>query len=202
MGVCDEILKRGISPSCEDPLVPGLESDGVIMNRADVDFASAVFDTTRKNILKTLALSARKKAYQVYVPGKTPFTGTKTSLAQGTYRNTFTHDINIVVFDNDPDVCADIIDGLANGSYVLVLENKYKALQKTETPGDAAFQVYGWYQGLRANTIENDKYSEETDGGWLVALQETKVPKSGLFLYNTDYTTTKAQVETLTADPA
>ncbi|MCE8465884.1 hypothetical protein J8871_12315 [Bacteroides nordii] len=202
MGVCDEILKRGISPSCEDPLVPGLESDGVIMNRADVDFASAVFDTTRKNILKTLALSARKKAYKVYVPGKTPFTGTKTSLAQGTYRNTFTHDINIVVFDNDPDVCADIIDGLANGSYVLVLENKYKALQKTETPGDAAFQVYGWYQGLRANTIENDKYSEETDGGWLVALQETKVPKSGLFLYNTDYTTTKAQVETLTADPA
>ena len=123
-------------------------------------------------------------------------------MAQGTYRNTFTHDINIVVFDNDPDVCADIIDGLANGSYVLVLENKYKALQKTETPGDAAFQVYGWYQGLRANTIENDKYSEETDGGWLVALQETKVPKSGLFLYNTDYTTTKAQVETLTADPA
>ncbi|WP_281962444.1 hypothetical protein [Bacteroides nordii] len=202
MGVCDEILKKGISPSCEDPLVPGLESDGVIMNRADVDFASAVFDTTRKNILKTLALSARKKAYKVYVPGKTPFTGTKTSLAQGTYRNTFTHDINIVVFDNDPDVCADIIDGLANGSYVLVLENKYKALQKTETPGDAAFQVYGWYQGLRANTIENDKYSEETDGGWLVALQETKVPKSGLFLYNTDYTTTKAQVETLTADPA
>ena len=202
MGVCDEILKKGISPSCEDPLVPGLESDGVIMNRADVDFASAVFDTTRKNILKTLALSARKKAYKVYVPGKTPFTGTKTSLAQGTYRNTFTHDINIVVFDNDPDVCADIIDGLANGSYVLVLENKYKALQKTETPGDAAFQVYGWYQGLRANTIENDKYSEETDVGWLVALQETKVPKSGLFLYNTDYTTTKAQVETLTADPA
>ena len=159
MGVCDEILKKGISPSCEDPLVPGLESDGVIMNRADVDFASAVFDTTRKNILKTLALSARKKAYKVYVPGKTPFTGTKTSLAQGTYRNTFTHDINIVVFDNDPDVCADIIDGLANGSYVLVLENKYKALQKTETPGDAAFQVYGWDQGLRANTIENDKYS-------------------------------------------
>lgn len=202
MGVCDEILKRGISPSCEDPLVPGLESDGVIMNRADVDFASAVFDATRKNVLKTLALSARKKAYKVYVPGKTPFTGTKTSLAQGTYRNTFTHDINIVVLDNDPDVCADIIDGLANGSYVLVLENKYKALQKAETPGDAAFQVYGWYQGLRANTIENDKYSEETDGGWLVALQETKVPKSGLFLFNTDYTTTKAQVETLTADPA
>lgn len=98
------------------------------------------------------------------MPGSTPFTGTNTALAVGTYQNTFTNTVNMVILANDPDVCADIIDGLANGEYVVILENKAKNLQKEENPGDSAFQIYGYYQGLKAAEISNDKYSEETDG--------------------------------------
>lgn len=201
MGLCDDLLKKDIAPSCDDPLTPGIEQEGVIMNRSDVDFATTMFNDARKNIIETLALKTGKKAYKVIVPGKTPFTGSKTTMTTGTYRNTFTNTIAIVILANDPDVCSDIIDGLANGSYVLVLENKYKGLQKATTPGDAAFQVYGYYQGLTATAIENDKYSEETEGGWSVMLEETKVPKSGLFLYKTSYDTTKTAVGTLTEAP-
>ena len=39
MGVCDDILKKDIVPSCDDPVVQGLEQEGVIMNRADVDLS-------------------------------------------------------------------------------------------------------------------------------------------------------------------
>lgn len=201
MGLCDDMLKKDIAPSCDDPLTPGIEQEGVIMNRSDVDFAATMFNATRKNIIETLALKTGKKAYKVVVPGKTPFTGSKTTMTAGTYRNTFTNTIAIVILANDPDVCSDIIDGLANGSYVLVLENKYKGLQKATNPGDAAFQVYGYYQGLTATAIESDKYSEETEGGWSVTLEETKVPKSGLFLYKTSYDTTKTAVGTLTDAP-
>ena len=116
MGVCDDILKKDISPSCDDPVVQGLEQEGVIMNRADVDFAATVFNATRKNVIETLAMKEKKKAYKVVVPGKTPFTGTTTALATGTYRNSFTNTITLVILANDPDVCADIVDGLANGS--------------------------------------------------------------------------------------
>lgn len=201
MGVCDDILKKDISPSCDDPVVQGLEQEGVIMNRADVDFAATVFNATRKNVIETLAMKEKKKAYKVVVPGKTPFTGTTTALATGTYRNSFTNTITLVILANDPDVCADIVDGLANGSYVVVLENKYKGLQKEENPGDAAFQVFGYYQGLTATTIENNKYSEETEGGWSVTLEEQKVPKSALFLFKTSYEVTKTAIGTLTAEP-
>ena len=201
MGVCDDILKKDISPSCDDPIVQGLEQEGVIMNRADVDFAATVFNATRKNVIETLAMKEKKKAYKVVVPGKTPFTGTTTALATGTYRNSFTNTITLVILANDPDVCADIVDGLANGSYVVVLENKYKGLQKEENPGDAAFQVFGYYQGLTATTIENNKYSEETEGGWSVTLEEQKVPKSALFLFKTSYEATKTAIGTLTAEP-
>lgn len=201
MGVCDDILKKDISPSCDDPVVQGLEQEGVIMNRADVDFAATVFNATRKNVIETLAMKEKKKAYKVVVPGKTPFTGTTTALATGTYRNSFTNTITLVILANDPDVCADIVDGLANGSYVVVLENKYKGLQKEENPGDAAFQVFGYYQGLTATTIENNKYSEETEGGWSMTLEEQKVPKSALFLFKTSYEATKTAIGTLTAEP-
>lgn len=132
MGVCDDILKKDISPSCDDPVVQGLEQEGVIMNRADVDFAATLFNSTRKNVIETLAMKTGKKAYKVIVPGKAPFTGTTTALATGTYRNSFTNTLVLVILANDPDVCADIIDGLANGSYVVVLENKYKGLQKKQ----------------------------------------------------------------------
>lgn len=202
MGVCDEILKKDIVPSCDDPVVPGYEQEGVIMNREEVDFALTIFNATQKNIIETLAMKSGKKAYKVVVPGKTPYTGSKTSLATGTYRNTFTNLLQIVVLDHGPEVCSDIIDGLANGSYVVVLENKYKAMQKEENPGNAAFQVYGYYQGLTATTLENDKYSEDTEGGWLVNLEETKCPKSALFYFKTDYETTKTALETLVTTPA
>ena len=153
MGVCDDILKKDIVPSCDDPVVQGLEQEGVIMNRADVDFAATVFNSTKKNVIETLAMKTGKKAYKVVVPGKNPFTGTKTSLVAGTYRSSFTNTVAIVILANDPDVCADVIDGLANGTYVVVLENKYKGLQKEGNPGDAAFQVYGYYQGLQQSTM-------------------------------------------------
>lgn len=201
MGVCDDILKKDIFPSCDDPVVQGLEQEGVIMNRADVDFAATVFNSTRKNVIETLAMKTGKKAYKVIVPGKTPFTGTTTALATGTYRNSFTNTLALVILANDPDVCADIIDGLANGSYVVVLENKYKGLQKEENPGDAAFQIFGYYQGLTATTIENNKYSEDTEGGWAVTLEEQKAPKSALFLYKTSYEATKTAINTLMAEP-
>lgn len=200
MAVCDEVLKKDIIPSCDDPVVPGLEQEGVIMNRDDIDFATTAFSATKKNVIETLALKSGKKAYKVVVPGNSPFTGSQVALATGTYRNTFTNTIALVVLDNGPDVCADIIDGLANGSYVVVLENKFKGLQKETTPGDCAFQVYGYYQGLKATAITNDKYSEDTEGGWAVTLEEQKAPKSALFLYKTSYDTTKTAIETLTQD--
>ena len=96
------------------------------MNRAEVDFGAVTFNATRKNVIETLALKTGKKGYKVQVFGATPFTGTNTALATGTYRNTFTNTVNMVVLANDPDVCNDIIDGLANGEFVIVLENKAK----------------------------------------------------------------------------
>ena len=196
--VCEFLLARDIAASCSDPVVPGFEQEGIIMNRDEIDFGAITFDTTRSNVISQIAMLAGKRAFKVRVLGNTPFTGTTTSFVSGTYQNTFTNTVQFVVLDNGPDVCESVIDALANGRFVMILENTFKGLNKESNKGDAAFQIYGYTQGLAASAIENDKYSEDTNGGWLVTLQETKASKSGMFLYKSDYATTKKMFETLT----
>lgn len=188
---CNSLISAHISFTCDQIGVRGVESDGMIINRDDVDFANCVISD---NIITTLALKSSTYGYAIQQLGNTPFTGTKTELNIGTYVNTFNNTVQFVVLNNGTTVCKNIIDGLANGTYVVILKNKYKG-----TGEDSKYQVYGWYQGLKASAIENDKWSEETEGGWLVTLVEERTTKSGLFYFDTDEDTTDTAYESLLA---
>lgn len=190
--LCEALISADIAFDCDAMSVRGLESDGLIINREDIDFAASTIDSTNGNIVKTLVLKSGKKAYEVAQLGNTPFTGLVSNLNVGTYRNTWTHDIPIAVLANDPTACNKIIDALTNGNFVLILKNKNKGAN-----GDGEYQIFGYHQGCRASAGTNDKYSEDTEGGWLITLQEQNAPKSGMFLWNTDATTTAAQYESL-----
>ena len=198
MATCEFLVLQDITSDCDNPSVMGIEANGVMINRADIDFGASEFDATRKNVIKTIALKAGKRGYAIQVSGNQPFNNTQTVLNVGTNRNSFIKDVAFTIFDNSPDLSEKVIDGLANGEFVIVYENKFKNLNKTTNAGDNAFEIVGWHNGARAQTLENNKYSEDTEGGWSVMLQESNAPKSGMFLFNTSYATTKTAVETLT----
>lgn len=187
--LCETLIKASITADCDNPIVRGLEPDGCIINRSDVDFASC---TVTGNIISSLMLKTGKYGFPVYQMGATPFTGTKTSLTTGTYKNKFQNEVVIAVLDNSPDVASKIIDGLANGTFVVILRNRHKG-----TDGKAEYQVYGYYQGLVASAIDNDKYSEDLDGGWLVTLQESNAPKSAMFFFVTSAEATATAYQSL-----
>lgn len=192
MAICDYLISKAISVDCENQSVAGLEPNGLIINRDDIDFSATTFDAQNPNIIKTLVLKSGKKGYDIIQQGATPFTGVASNLNVGTYRNTWTHDVPIAILGNDPDIAANIIDKLSNGTFVVILRNVQKG-----TNGDAEYQVYGYAQGLRASEGVNEKYSEDTDGGWLITLQEQRAPKSAMFFFNTDATTTATAYEAL-----
>lgn len=192
MAICDYLISKAISVDCENQSVAGLEPNGLIINRDDIDFSATTFDASNPNIIKTLVLKSGKKGYDIIQQGATPFTGVASNLNVGTYRNTWTHDVPIAILGNDPDIAANIIDKLSNGTFVVILRNVQKG-----TTGDAEYQVYGYAQGLRASEGVNEKYSEDTDGGWLITLQEQRAPKSAMFFFNTDATTTATAYEAL-----
>lgn len=195
--VCNYLLSQDIAYDCKDPVTTGVEPNGIIINREDIDFGKTEFVEGMPNCINQLQLKPNKHGYAIVQGGKTPFTGTNTAFAEGNLVNTFTHLVSFVVLDNGADVCENIIDKLANGQFVVILENQYKGLNKDTNAGSAAFQIYGYYSGLKANEINNDKYGEDTNGGWLVSLQEEKSPKSGMFLFNADYEGSKAAFDAL-----
>lgn len=190
--LCESIISQDIDLACEDLVSKGLESDGIIINRSDIDFTKTEFDEANNSVIKSLILKAGKKGYAIKQNGNTPFTGTNSSLVVGTYRNSWTHQVAIVVLANTPDVAANIIDGLANGKFVVILRNVTKGEQ-----GKGEYQIYGYAQGLTCSSGENDKYSEDTEGGWLMTLEETSAPKSAMFLFDTSSETTATKYESL-----
>lgn len=186
---CESLIAQDIKIPCEDQVTKGLESDGLIINRNDIDFAKTVIEG---NVIKTLVLKTGKKAYEIRQEGANPFTGTKTELNVGTYRNSWKNTVAIVVLANTPDVCSNIIDGLANGKFVVILRNLSKG-----SDGGAEYQVFGFAQALKAASGENDKYSDDTEGGWLVTLEEESVPKAAYFFFDTSSETTAAKYQSL-----
>ena len=190
---CDKRLAMAIAPDCDNPHVGGMEPDGVIINRADVDFDACVRE---KNIISTLALKSGKKGFEVYQTGNNPFTGSNSAFAAGTYINKFTHQVNLLVFDHSAECSEKVIDQFANGQFIAVLKNKHAGAD-----GKSKYQVYGYEAGLRMTEGTHDQYSEDTEGGWAIALQET-APTSGLFLYSTSISATDAAFESLKSEAA
>ncbi len=189
---CDYRLAADLAANCDVKPVKGIKSHGYIMNYDDIDFGATARSTQNPNIVENLILKTGKKAYRMYVPGKSPYTGTKKSLSAGTYRNRFNKDVSIVILDNGPDVSHNIIDQLANGTFVIVLENKFAGKD-----GKNTFEIYGLESGLSATALDDDKYSDDTEGGWLATLQEENAPTSGIYLFNESLTGTRAALESL-----
>lgn len=195
---CLRAISMDVSMDCSNPITSGIERRAVIVNRADIDFANVTFNTSRPNVVEALPLKTGKRGYSVRVDGDTPFTGTAVNMEKKTYRNVFTNTFSFTVLGNDPDLSRSVIDALTNGDFVVVFENKYKNINKESNKGDSTYQIMGLRQGLNAETIACDKYSEDTDGGWAITLTESNVAESALFLYKTDLSTTEALFNSLT----
>lgn len=191
---CDALLARDIVVNCNEPITKGVERKGVIINFDDIKQGAVSFDEVDGvHVIKTMPLNTGKKGFRIIQPAKSPFAGTNTAMVTGTYGNTFTHQVGFVILDSGPDVAA-AVDALANGKFVVILENTHKQM-KAAKAGISAFQVYGFEQGLVANAITSEKWSDDARSGWAVTLEEAQAPTSAIYLYNTSYDTTKAQVE-------
>ena len=199
MSLCDRAVTADIKMNCNEPLQKGVESIGYLLRRSDIDFGSVTFNTNNNNIIEDLPLLTGKNAVRIYQQNNA-FTGTNSAVDVGTYVNGVTHNVAFVVLDKGPDVAHDIIDPLISGEeFVVILENKYKGLQKTLS-GSAAFQVYGFHQGAVVSAGDADKYSDDTLSGWAITLTEARAPKSEMYLYNSSYAATKAALESMLAE--
>lgn len=179
MALCEKKIKGCIALDCEKPMFTGMESGAFIFNKSDIESITyeQVDNKDNPNMVTALTLGTGAVGYRIEQFGKTPYTGTQTNMVEGNAFNKFNQTFSFVVTDNSSKASNEILDNLANGKFVAVVRNQYKG-----SDGRSEFQVYGINKGLAASAIENDKYSEDTDGGWQVTLVEENTPVSAVFI--------------------
>lgn len=194
---CDQIISADIISDCNNFIIPGAENEAVIINRNDIDFDNIKYSATERNVVTALPIKTGKRGYTVKVPGKVPYTGTNSAMAEADILNTFSHTVNFVVLNHDPQIASEILDGLATGSFVFIMENKFKNTNKATNPGNNVFQIYGLQTGLHATEINRDLYAEDANGGWTVSMTETGSSQSATFLYTNSLVSTRILFESL-----
>lgn len=180
--ICEKLLSACIGADCDNPIFAGMESKAWIFNKSEI--ASFTYDQTNPNLITGITMKTYEDGgddvaytgYTISQLGKTPFTGTNTTLVEGNISNKFTEVFNFVVPDNSP-AAAMLLDNIANGKFVVVAQNQYDGSDKK-----GAFQVFGAKKGLVATAMERDAYSEDNDGGWAVTLTAENTPNSALFI--------------------
>ena len=190
---CESIIKTDIKFDCSNPPVKGVDSVGYIINRKDIDWGLIERDKDDPtHVIKMITLLAGKKAYTIEQPAKGAFTGTKSEGVAGDFINVTKRTVQFTIFENSP-IAAANVDGILNGEFVVILENKSKGVN-----GASAFELFGFESGMVFESTSNEKYANL--GGTTIVLSEAEAPVSGQWLYNADYATTKTQIESMLAN--
>lgn len=187
MNLCERLINACIAADCDNAPFTGSGSVGYIFNKAQI--AGFTYDQTNPNIITGITMKTYEESdgqggtddvsyvgYKIQQLGKQPFTGTNTTMVEGTTMNKFTETVNFVVPDNSP-AASMLLNSLANGKFVIVLKNEYDG-----SDNRGGWQVYGAKKGLVASSMDRDIYSEETDGTWAVSLVSENAPDAALFI--------------------
>lgn len=193
MNICEKLISSCISADCNNPIYTGVGQVAYIFNFQDIE--GLVTDPDNPNLITSLTLrevseGVTATGYKIVNLGRTPFTGSNTAFSAGNIQNKFTETVSFVVPDASA-TAAQMVDNLANGKFVIVLENEYNG-----SDGTGKFQLYGGLKGLIASDISRDPYSTDTDGAYAITLTSENVPNSGLYLQHQD--DTRAYLESIT----
>lgn len=188
---CSNIAANVVSAVCGTIAKSGAVGQVVyLINYKDIDRTASV---VTNNVITDLVLKTGKNAYSFTTYDKS-LNDSGATFNLGTYRNTWTHNVQLNIFTKN-EVNKDFVNDLSAGArLVVILENKEHG-----DSGDVKYEAYGYDNGLvlteSASTIAMEDgvvyplnvSSEET-------AQEGSLPKS---VFKTDELTTDAMIQAL-----
>ena len=207
MGVCDVKITRGEGFDCN--ISGGVEAKLTLFNFSDI--IMPVRDTVNPQIITDLELSVITPAVPAgpsNIPPAVPavlatgflFQGSNTSVtptANGVkkkYSFRFDHKIEFLVF-NTGSATKKNLEALASGRVVAIIEHLNKI-------SDSTFEIYGLDVGLILTVLTDDPNNADNEGAYAITIGSPdgfKEPHMPATFYDTDYATTRARLEELTA---
>ena len=185
---CTNLLSQTLATSCTEPRIKGYEPVGIIINRADVDWATIPINATNPRIIEGLPLLATKKAAVIYNSKKNPlpFDGTQTTYN----RDADAYDKVVqFYFEGIGGAASKAVESLKDGDYVVLLERKSKY-------NTGSFQLFGYQKGLSAGNEGGAMVQDEATGYWLITMA-TQEPWAEVELKDVGYTETKSVFDAL-----
>lgn len=186
--ICFSAVSADIQPNCTNPIFAGLQQVGYLYNKNDI--LSITYDGGNAGIIAAIALKDNTRGYVMLVDTKNPYAGTQTSMESGDVSNSFTHDLSFIVRDDGPDVVEKVINPLANGEFVAVVEARWG-----NNTQDNKFVSFGTQKGLKATAITKQDTDDASAGAWSITLQESGTGRARVYVWAGDYASTKALLE-------
>lgn len=185
---CTNLLAQSLATPCEEPRIKGYEAIGIIINRADIDWATVTVDAGNPRLIESLPLKATKKAAVIYNSKKNPlpFDGTQTTYN----RDADAYDKVVqYYFEGIGGDAAKAVESLKDGDYIVILERKSKY-------NNGSFQIFGYQKGLSAGNEGGAMVQDEATGYWLVTMA-TQEPWAEIELDGGTYVATKTAFDAL-----
>jgi len=190
-------LSGSIAKNCQN-IVPGIKERIYLINYDEVDFDSCTFNSTNELIVESIVLKSTSPSYSAfYLDGQQMSNGKEAVYSPSKYMVGHTHAITAFIFDNDP-IAKKRFTELANGKFLAIVENNYNNTEKSGTPSDSLWEVYGWDSGLYMT--EGGNNNADAQGGWYLKLataadaKESNVPYT---VFVTDASSTRVMIEGL-----
>ena len=187
--LCDEILASDVQGvNCANPIYGGYKATAYIMNKDDI--LSVTQDGTNKFLNTAITMKTGKAAFKAYIPVNNPYP-TTTTMVKGAASNKYNKNVQLDLQDKTPEFILDVVKPLTSGG-------KYVVILVHERVSEGQFEIFGLEKGLQAaDGASTEEYSEDTDGGWTVNLEEMGAPSPNIFFYSTSAVATEAALEAL-----
>lgn len=168
MALCDSFLTQDIMVDCSAPSYE-IKNKAWLFNFDDIEGADAIVKHGEIDAGE-FTLKTGKRGYIIEQLGKKPFAGSNTALVVGTYRNTFTHQVKLFVPYQHTDDGLSVATEIANSKLVVVFDSGEEKV------------IYGMENGLFCTECTRTVYDDDTEGGWVITLEETKAKYASILL--------------------
>lgn len=179
--------------NCNTKPKAGMEVTILIGNRTEI--SSLGYNASNAYIVESITMVTGKKFWK--------FQGIKqsnvfeTTMQRLKYFNGWNHGGSFLIFDNSGATVKQITDEIANGDFVVIVENKNKGAD-----GEMAFEMHGFGCGLVATEIKRAPQDQDTQGAWFIkfgAVENEYESNPPLKVFVTDYAATQAVIAGVTA---
>lgn len=175
---------------CTKPMLPGVGDMLYLFNWADI--AAITENVSYPNLIEGLTLTGSAKIYRF--EGKKSSNEPKSTLVEGRYQPSFTHEVVFKMFNIDSPTKQQL-EYMCNTKVVAIVENNFKGAD-----GEVPFEIYGLRSGLQMRALERVLNDQDTLGAYNCTLGTSDIDKEPYLpatLFDTDYATTKAIITAL-----